>query len=76
MNNLLSYCGLVDARLSSSEKDLPIHLCGHLIYFYSIFITITFAIVNTRLPGLEEFHLFPVHTIFGCKRQIVLLTTN
>ena len=76
MNNLLSYCGLVDARISASEKDLPIHLCGHLIYFYSIFITITFAIVNTRLPGLEEFHLFPVHTIFGYKRQIVLLTTN
>ena len=25
MNNLLSYCGLVDARISSSEKDLPVH---------------------------------------------------
>ena len=23
MNNLLSYCGLVDARISASEKDLP-----------------------------------------------------
>ena len=22
MNNLLSYCGLVDARISASEKDL------------------------------------------------------
>ena len=22
--NLLSYCGLVDARISASEKDLPV----------------------------------------------------
>ena len=24
MNNLLSYCGLVDTRVSTSEKDLPV----------------------------------------------------
>ena len=24
MNNILSYCGLVDARTSASEKDLPV----------------------------------------------------
>ena len=24
MNNLLSYCGLVDPRLSASDKDLPV----------------------------------------------------
>ena len=24
MNNLLSYCGLVDARISASEKALPV----------------------------------------------------
>ena len=24
MNNLLSYCGLADARISVSEKDLPV----------------------------------------------------
>ena len=24
MNNLLSYCGLVDTRISDSEKDLPV----------------------------------------------------
>ena len=24
MNNLLSYYGLVDARISASEKDLPV----------------------------------------------------
>ena len=26
MNNLLSYCGLVDPRISASEKDLPVLL--------------------------------------------------
>ena len=25
MNNLLSYFGLVDTRISASEKDLPVH---------------------------------------------------
>ena len=25
MNNLLLYCGLVDARISGSEKDLPVN---------------------------------------------------
>ena len=24
INNLLSYCGLVDARISASDKDLPV----------------------------------------------------
>ena len=24
MNNLLSYCGLVDEKMSASEKDLPV----------------------------------------------------
>ena len=28
MNNLLSYCGLVDERISASEKSLPVlELC-------------------------------------------------
>ena len=26
MNNLSSYCGLVDAKISASEKDLPVRL--------------------------------------------------
>ena len=28
MNNLLSYCGLVEARISASKKDLPVHCSG------------------------------------------------
>ena len=31
MNNLLSYCRLVDARISASEKDLPVIMSS----FYS-----------------------------------------
>ena len=27
MNNLLSYCELVDAKISASEKDLPVFGC-------------------------------------------------
>ena len=26
MNNLLSYCGLVDTRISASEKNLPVEI--------------------------------------------------
>ena len=29
MNNLLSYCWLVDARKSASDKDLPVHTMYH-----------------------------------------------
>jgi hypothetical protein len=25
MNNVLSYCGLVDAKIRASNKDLPVH---------------------------------------------------
>ena len=28
MNNLLSYCGLSDARMRASEKDLPVYRTG------------------------------------------------
>jgi hypothetical protein len=31
MNNLLSYCGLVDARISASEKDLSVKIGTHFI---------------------------------------------
>ena len=32
MNNILSYCGLVDARISASEKDLPVQTISYLGY--------------------------------------------
>ena len=32
MNNLLSYCGLVDAKIRTSDKDLPVHNQGCVIH--------------------------------------------
>ena len=26
MNNLLSYCGLIDAKIRASDKDLPVNV--------------------------------------------------
>ena len=33
MNNLLSYCGLVDARTSAAKKDLHLHFKSSSVYF-------------------------------------------
>ena len=41
MNNLLSYCGLVDTRKSASGKELPVirimYKWGYVYHFYEIF---------------------------------------
>jgi len=42
MNNLFSYCGLVDARISASEKDLPVRTC-------------TASVVSTAMLGITGF---------------------
>ena len=50
MNNLLSYCGLVDARISASEKDLPVSNSKNKYHRYSQnFAVSTFARVNNGL---------------------------
>ena len=38
MNNLLSYCGLVDAKIRASDKDLPVERIYnfHLLYIFSL----------------------------------------
>ena len=33
MNNLLSYSGLVDAKIRASDKDLPVRIYDFLPYF-------------------------------------------
>ena len=33
MNNLLSYCGLTDARMRASEKDLPVYLISRGLHY-------------------------------------------
>ena len=32
MNNLSSYCGLVDARISTSDKDLPVQTSTNITF--------------------------------------------
>ena len=40
MNNLLSYCGLVDAGISTSDKDLPVGSKeGYLLLFKELLLT-------------------------------------
>ena len=34
MNNLLSYCGLVDAKIRASDKDLPVHSKQNTGFYY------------------------------------------
>ena len=34
MNNLLSYCGLVDAKIRASDKDLPVSNKIYQIFFH------------------------------------------
>ena len=38
MNNLLSYCGLTDARMSAPEKDLPVDsILPCIVPFHALF---------------------------------------
>jgi hypothetical protein len=41
MNNLLSYCGLVDARISAFEKDLPVPIHHCLKHYHMGLLTLT-----------------------------------
>jgi hypothetical protein len=51
MNNLLSYCGLTDAGMNASEKDLPVLEEGDFIkvFFYNKSSNFT----NPSLPQIE-----------------------
>ena len=37
MNNILSYCGLVDAKIRASDKDLPVKLILFYANLYGLF---------------------------------------
>ena len=36
MNNLMSHCGLVDARIRASEKDLPVVVNNAQVILYNV----------------------------------------
>ena len=60
MNNLLSYFGLVDARISASEKYLPVQLC-HIFDFgkmkFSLVGCFLFNFVKKCLNGQPEIQI-------------------
>ena len=51
MDNLLSYCGLVDARLSSSKKDLPVRISSR------------FVVEQEKRQTLKDVHTFMITMI-------------
>ena len=50
MNNLPSYCGLVDAKIRASDKDLPVHICETILHKNK-----EGNLVNARLHKVEVF---------------------
>ena len=59
MNNLLSYCGLVDAKIRASDKDLPVMDSEKSVKMYKFFSQSSFWLVYCKRnqPKLQiEFH--------------------
>ena len=52
MNNLLSYCELIDAKIRASDKDLPVHT-----YIMHIYVSFVLPIV-TRCKSCNEISSF------------------
>ena len=60
MNNLSSYCGLVDAKIRASDKDLPVQALGTLIFCSSY-------VVHPDL--LKTLFQFRICLFLGCSQQ-------
>ena len=60
MNNLLSYCGLVDARISASDKDLPVssHKNFHCEFERKIFKKVFQSTFVTQSSERLNYHLY------------------
>ena len=50
IDNLLSYCGLVDARISTSDKDLPLQTLLFVLAFKTMFVH---NVLNLYFPSTE-----------------------
>ena len=61
MNNLLKYCGLVDARMNASKKDSPV--CTSFIFF-------------NKQKDMKFDRLLPKSGILKFFRNIIFLTSN
>jgi hypothetical protein len=58
MNNLLPYCGLVDARISASEKDLPVKQASMPMYETLDFVNFNWGRI------LNSYNATQTHSIF------------
>jgi len=72
MNNLLSYCGLVEVRISASEKDLPVKaLFYHPQYFKFEVMEIKYLLqVECEWLRHFSFSIFRTRLLNSCKFSI------
>ena len=56
MNNLLSYCGSVDAKIRASDKDLPVAAIVVVVLLVALHLQIGYGIVGfvTHSPPLQS----------------------
>ena len=52
MNNLSSYCGLTDSRISASEKDLPVYFTFYLFFKYETIETYARAVLPLNISAV------------------------
>ena len=48
MNNLLSYCGLIDAKIRASDKDLPVHIVFYMNYMFETDVYVTLVVIMLK----------------------------
>ena len=48
MNNLLSYCGLVDAKIRASE-DLPVYACKIDSFYLGLILSMDLGLLNADI---------------------------
>ena len=64
MNNLLSYCGLVDAKIRASDKDLPV-----MVGFIQKML-VKFSIITEYDQNIVPELLFPVNGMNDCDKML------
>ena len=73
MNNLLSYCGLVDAKIRASDKDLPVQDPANKQYFTpDAKMAPVFGTEKIRAFGMAKYltgHLTPIKELGFMKQE-------
>ena len=78
MNNLLSYCGLVDTRIGASEKDLPVSVTISRDFHFVIYQT--FDLLKVWIITLEmvlgKMRFQNCFNFYVCTRRQRILKSN